>query len=203
MNTRGRGRNGRRGRGPSKALAAVERDRRARKGHTNVLRGDPPPFTLRPWYPMVVGTVIASAGVETFYTPLDIVNLLSEQFGLGNQSKAIANIRLQRVDVWATATATTADRPSVSLDVSSLVPSTGDPTTGAAPVFYSILKKTQDQGTLSESATVSYTWPDWMSELPLSSNTAFTAVGIAGNTANINVRFHLLWTLTDIAAPQP
>jgi hypothetical protein len=35
----------------------------------------------------------------------------------------------------------------------------------------------------------------------LSSNAVFTLVGVAGNLANTLVRFHLLWSLTDVAAP--
>jgi hypothetical protein len=146
--------------------------------------------------------VIATAGVETFYTPSDIVNRLVEQLGLLSQNKPVINIKVSRVDAYTTPTGSSTDRPAISMDVSSVTPSIGDPATpGSAEVFYGIMKRLADQGNLSDAAKVSYTWPRHMADQPLSSNAVFTLVGVAGNLANTLVRFHLLWSLTDVAAP--
>jgi hypothetical protein len=161
----------------------------------------PTEITKRPWYPLVVSTVIASAATETFYSPADIINILSSQLGLSSQTKTVVNIKLHRVDVWGMATGASTDRPAVSLDVSSLIPGVGDPVGSTSEIFYGIIKKLTDQGNLSESAKVSYSWPAHMADVPLNSNVVFTTVAASGNVANIAVRFHLLWSTSDIAAP--
>jgi hypothetical protein len=204
---RGRGRRGNQTRNPvpepgAQALRAVRELKRSLHGHKNELRGmAPSEVTKRPWYPLVVNTVIASAAVETFYSPADIVNILSAQLGLSSQTKTVVNVKIQRVDVWAMATGASSDRPAVSLDVSSLVPGIGDPVGSTSEIFYGIIKKLSDEGNLSESAKVSYTWPAHMADVPLNSNVVFTVVATSGNVPNVQVRFHLLWSTTDIAAP--
>jgi hypothetical protein len=151
---------------------------------------------------LVVDNVIASAGVETFYSPSDICNRVIEQLGLITQNKPIMNIKVSRVDVYCMPTGSSTDRPAVSMDVSSTLASIGDPATpGTAEVYYGILKKLADQGNLSDAAKVSYNWPRHMADQPLSSQAMFSLVGVAGNLANTLVRFHLQWSLTDIAAP--
>jgi hypothetical protein len=89
------------------------------------------------------------------------------------------------------------------MDVSSVTPSIGDPTTpGNAEIFYGIMKKLSDQGNLSDAAKVSYTWPRAMADIPLSSQSVFSLVSVAGNQANTCIRLHMLWSATDIATPQ-
>lgn len=203
---RGQGRRGAR-RNPGanaggQALRAVRELKRSLHGHKNELRHvAPPQITKRPWYPLVVNTVIASTGVETFYSPLDIVNILSDQLGLSAQTKTVVNIKLHRVDVYGMATASSTDRPAVALDVSSLIPGVGDPVGSTSEIFYGVIKKLTDLGNLSESAKVSYTWPAHMADIPLNSNVNFTCVAASGNVANVTVRFHLLWSTSDTAAP--
>lgn len=172
-------------------------------GHANRLSHPAPPqITKRPWYPLTVDMIIASAGVETFYSPSDITNRLVEQLGLTSQNKPVINIKVQRVDAYCMPTGASTDRPALSMDVSSVTPGMGDPATpGVAEVFYGVLKKLSDQGNLSDAAKVSYTWPRHMADLPLSSNAVFSLVAVAGNLANTTVRFHLLWSTTDVAAP--
>jgi hypothetical protein len=151
----------------------------------------------------VVDFVIPTAAAETFYSPSDITNRLIDQLGLITQNKPVMNVKVQRVDAYCMPTGASTDRPSISMDVSSVTPGIGDPTTpGNAEVFYGILKKLADQGNLSDAAKVSYTWPRHMADLPLSSQAVFQLVGVAGNLANTTVRFHLLWSTTDIGAPQ-
>jgi hypothetical protein len=173
-------------------------------GHENRLRHlAPPQVTKRPWYPLIVDFVKPESGVEVFFTPSEVVNILTSQLGLPSQASSIINIKVHRVDVYCMATGGSTDRPACSLDVSSVTPSLGDPVTpGSAEVFYSIMKKLTDQGNLSDCAKCSYTWPTHMADHPLSSQTVFTLVGSSGNQPNTLTRFHLLWSATDIATPQ-
>jgi hypothetical protein len=184
-------------------MRAVRELKRSLHGHKNELRTvAPTEVTKRPWYPLVVNGVIAGAGLETFYTPADIVNILSNQLGLSAQTKTVVNVKIQRVDVWGMATAASSDRPAVSLDVSSLIPGIGDPvSTSVSEVFYGIMKRMSDQGNLSESAKLSYTWPAHMADIPFNSNVIFNVVAASGNVENITVRFHVLWSTSDIASP--
>jgi hypothetical protein len=177
--------------------------KRQMHGHKNDLRHmAPPQVTRRPWYPLIVDYVKPEAGIEVFFTPSEIINILANQLGLPGQASSIINIKLQRVDVYAMSTATSTDRPAVQMDVSAVTPSIGDPATpGNAEVFYSVIKKLADQGNLSESAKVSYTWPSHMADQPLSSQSVFTVVQSSGNVTNTLTRFHLLWSSSDIATP--
>jgi hypothetical protein len=173
-------------------------------GHENKLRhAAPPPVTLRPYYPLVVNCVIPTAATDTYYAPTDVINALVTQLGLSAQTKTIINIKVSRVDVYGMATASSPDRPAVSLDCSSLVASMGDPSTpGPAEVWYGVIKKLSDQGNLSQAAVVSYSWPLHMADLPLNHNSVFTIASASGNVANTLVRFHVLWTSADVVAPQ-
>lgn len=190
-------------RGKPSAQTQINMLKRSLHGHSNRLANPAPPqVTARPWFPLVVDMVIASAGVETFYSPSDIINRLVEQLGLNAQNKPVINIKVQRVDAYCIPTGSSTDRPAISMDCSSVTPSLGDPSTpGSAEVFYGIMKRLADLGNLSDAAKVSYTWPRHMGDQPLSSNAVFTLVGVAGNLANTTVRFHLLWSTTDVAAP--
>jgi hypothetical protein len=152
---------------------------------------------------LVLDLIIAQPAVETFWTPSDMINALTTQLGLPSQASSIINIKVQRVDAYTMSTGASTDRPAISMDVSSVTPSIGDPTTpGNAEVFYGIMKKLSDQGNLSDAAKVSYTWPTAMADVPLSSQSVFALASVAGNQPNTAVRFHLLWSTTDIATPQ-
>jgi hypothetical protein len=177
--------------------------KRQMHGHKNNLRhAAPPQITQRPWYPLIVDFVKVEAGVEVLFTPSDIINSLASQLGLPSQASSIINIKLHRVDLYAMAVAASTDRPAVSMDVSAVTPSIGDPVTpGSAEVFYSIIKKLSDQGNLSEAAKCSYTWPSHMADQPLSSQSVFTVVASSANVPNALTRFHVLWSSTDIASP--
>jgi hypothetical protein len=150
-----------------------------------------------------VDFVKPESGVEVFFTPSEICNILVNQLGLPSQASSTVNIKLHSVQVWSMATASTSDRPSAELDVASVIPTLSDPTdpTTTTAVFYSIIKKLVDQGNLSDAAKVSYTWPKHMQDTPLSSQAVFTVCRSAGNTANVLTRFHLLWNSADIVAP--
>jgi len=177
--------------------------KRSLQGHANRLNHvAPPPITRRPFYPLVVNAVIASAGTEVLYTPGDIVDILISQLGLATQTKSSIVIKIQRVDAYCMPTGASTDRPAISMDCSSVTPALGDPQSpGAAEVFYGLLKRLQDQGNLSEAAKVSYTWPRHMADQPLSTQANFQLVTVAGNLANTCVRFHVLWSSNDVAAP--
>lgn len=197
---RGRGRARQQGVSAKQQIAMLKR---TMHGHQNrINHAAPPQVTKRPWYPLVVDYVKPEAGIEVFFTPSEIINILVNQLGFPSQASSIVNIKLIRVDCYSMAVASSTDRPAVQLDVSSVTPSLGDPATpGSAEVFYSIIKKLADQGNLSEAAKCSYTWPSHMSDQPLSAQSVFTVVTSSGNEPNTLTRFHLLWSSTDIATP--
>lgn len=198
-----RGRRGRNGAAVAQVARSVEQLKRSMHGHKNNIRHmAPPQVTKRPWYNLVVDYVKPEAGVEVFFTPSELCNILANQLGLPSQASSVLNIKVHRVDVYSMPTGASTDRPAVTVDVSSVTPSMGDPATpGSAEVFYGIMKKLTDQGNLSEAAKVSYTWPAHMSDIPLSSQSVFTLVASSGNMANTLTRFHLLWSTTDTATP--
>jgi hypothetical protein len=150
----------------------------------------------------VVDYTKPEAGVEVFFTPSELCNILVNQLGLPSQASSVINIKVQRVDCYTTPTGGATDRPFCSIDVSSVLPSIGDPASpGNAEVFYGIMKKIADQGNLSDCAKVSYTWPAHMADIPLSSQAVFSLVASVGNQPNTLTRFHLLWSSSDIATP--
>jgi len=184
---------------------AINQLKRQLHGHPNRLAHvAPPSVTLRPYYPLVLDVVQASAATEVYHTPTSLIQRLVTQLGLAEQDKASINIKIHRVDAYVMATGVSTDRPAVNMNCSSLVPTVGDPpqtTPTVNEVFYGVIKRLSDQGNVGESAKVSYTWPLHMADLPLNENATFTVAGIAGNLANTAVRFHLLWSTTDVAAP--
>jgi hypothetical protein len=184
------------------AKQQIQTLKRSLHGHANKLSHmAPPQVTKRPWYPLVIDIVIPTAGNEVFYSPSDLINSLTTQLGLPSQASSILNMKVSRIDAYSIGTGASTDRPAISMDVSSVTPSIGDPTTpGNAEVFYSIIKKLTDQGNLSESAKVSYSYPRHMSDQPLSSQSGFSIFSVAGNQANTAVRVHCHWASTDTAA---
>jgi len=150
----------------------------------------------------VLDKVISGAATETFYRPKDLCQAVANQLGFGAQAIPLLNVKLSRVDVYCMPTGSSTDRPAVSLICSSLVPSVGDPATpGNAEVFYGNLKKLSDQGNLSEAAKVSYTWPLHMADIPLNHGVEFNVAAASGNLVNTSVRFHVLWSTSDVATP--
>jgi hypothetical protein len=145
--------------------------------------------------------VIAGASVETFYQPSDIAGAIINQLGLPAATIGLINFKVQRVDVYSSATASSADRPACGLQVSSTIPSVSDSTAGTTEVFYGIIKRLQDLGNLSDSAKVGYVWPVHMADMPLSGSQSFCLFAASGNTANTTVRVHLQWSTNADASP--
>jgi hypothetical protein len=140
--------------------------------------------------------------VEYGFSPEDICTYLVNQLGLSTQTLSRLNIRLKRVDLFCAPAGGATDRPSVSLVVSSTMPSIGDPATpGNAEVWYSVLKTIQDNGNLSEVAKASFTWPGAMADLPLSAQSKFTVVSAVANLPFASIRFHVDWNTTDVSPP--
>jgi hypothetical protein len=187
----------------STAKQQINALKRSLHGHRNEIRHvSPPQVTRRPWYPLVLDYVKPEPGIEVFFTPSEICNILANQLGLPSQASSVLNVKVSRVDVYSMAVGGSTDRPAVSLDVSSVTPSIGDPATpGSAEIFYGIIKKLADQGNLSDAAKCSYTWPAHMADIPLSSQSVFTLVQSSGNMPNTLTRFHLLWSTSDTATP--
>lgn len=93
-------------------------------------------------------------------------------------------------------------RPAVNADFSSLIPQCGDPTTpGVAIVAYPLIKRLEDLGGVSSAARVSYTWPKSMSDVPLNKNADFVIAEVASNMTEIDVRWHVQWSTSDVATP--
>jgi hypothetical protein len=148
--------------------------------------------------------VIPAANTDTYFTPNNLITALVNQLGLSAQDKTLITVKVNRVDAFTMATGGSTDRPAVSMDVSSVTPSIGDPQTpGNARVYYGLLKKLTDQGNLSDAAKVSYTWPRNMADIPLASDAEFSLISVAGNQPNTSLRVHILWTSAALANPVP
>jgi len=196
MTGRGR-RNSARGRAPQATKAQLMNLKRSLHGHKNEIRHiAPPQVTRRPWYPLVLDFVQPAAGVATTLTPSDLCDLVISQLGLVSAAEAAINIKVHRFDAYAVATASSTDRPAISLDVSSVIP--GIASSSGTP-YYGVLKKLSDVGNLSESAKASYTMPAHMADIPLNSALSFPLANFAGNTANTTIRIHVLWSSTNLA----
>eukprot|EP01084_Bolivina_argentea_P056818 103923_1 len=162
----------------------------------------PPPVVKRPYYNLTLNLVIPTAATETFYRPSDIGGAIVGQFGLAAADIGLINFKVHQVDVYTSATASSTDRPAVSLQVSSTIPSISDAASGGTPdVFYSIIKRLQDVGNLSESARVGFHWPMQMADMPLSASQSFCLFAASGNCANTTVRVHLKWSFNSDSAP--
>jgi len=131
-----------------------------------------------------------------------VVKALAAQLGLAANTNTILNVKVQRCDVWAVSKANSSVRPSVNCDFSSLVPIVGDPVTpGNAIVVYPLLKRLQDLGGVTSAARVSYSWPKHMADIPLNQNADFVVIEVSSNMTEIDIRWHLQWSTTDIATP--
>lgn len=199
-----RGRGGRRGRrGAAQQLASYKREAH---GHTNRLRNlGPPSINLRPFNTMCVHLPIntsGSPGSQVDITVVDITKRILNQLGLVTQDAAILVFKIQRMDVYCVAapdTTTFPDRPSVNALCSSLVPQLANNVTGVNPVHYPIIKQLSDQGTITESARVSYSWPLSMRDTPLSNLSNFVVTVLSGNQKFIDVFYHVQWSTTDVS----
>ena len=172
------------------------------RGHEVKLRGlAPPNYSLRPWNTLTVNHVIATAGEEQFFTNQDICNFIVSQLGLNAGDAETIVYKLRSIDAWATPTATSTDRPAISMDVSSAVGQIEDTSTAPIAIAYPIICTLRDTGSLSEAAKVGYKYGLVESDIVQSQLAKHTVVGIAGNTANVNVRFHLLWNTAGESVP--
>lgn len=161
----------------------------------------PPPIVKRPFNNLVLNLVIPTAGTETFYTPAAIGAGIIGQLGLAAADIGNINFKISEVHVYTMATASDSDRPAVSLNASSTIPSISDSSSGGTDVFYSIIKRLQDVGNLSEAARVGFHWPSHMADMPLSASQSFCVFAAAGNCANTTVRIHLRYSHNSDSAP--
>jgi len=187
----------------STTRAQVNRLKSELHGHSNRLRHlAPPGFSRRPFNNLVVSHVIGSPGIEEFFNAGDVITFLKNQLGLQDQTKSLIVIKLHRIDYYAVPVGTSTDRPSVSMSVSSLIPTVGDPATPQnAIVSYGNLFDKQDLGSLQDCAKLSYTFPKAMSDIPLSQQASFNFLSCAANVPNSEIRFHLQWSTIAEATP--
>ena len=172
-------------------------------GHANELRHSAPPdFSKRPFNNLIVGHVISEAGAEQFIGTADIVGFIQDQLGLQTQTKTQIVFKLQRIDYYAVPIGSSGDRPSVDMEVSSLIPTVGDPATpGNAVVSYGNLFSKLDIGSLQDCAKLSYTFPKAMADIPLGQTADFNLLTCASNVPNSDLRFHLQWSTIAEATP--
>ncbi len=172
-------------------------------GHANQLQHSAPPgYTRRPFNTLTVAHVVPDAGAEVFVGPVDIINYIKNQLGLSDQTKANIVFKLQRIDYFGTPVGSSTDRPSVTMNVSSLVPVVGDPATpGNAVVSYGILYTAIDQGSLQDCAKLSYTFPRSMGDMVMGNTADFNFLSVSSNVPNSELRFHVAWSTAGEAAP--
>eukprot|EP00088_Acartia_fossae_P050575 TRINITY_DN56684_c0_g1_i1.p1 TRINITY_DN56684_c0_g1~~TRINITY_DN56684_c0_g1_i1.p1 ORF type:complete len:204 (-),score=3.14 TRINITY_DN56684_c0_g1_i1:215-826(-) len=200
------GRNNRR-RGGANAAVQLERFKREVHGHKNRLRRlAPPMINHRPFNTLCVHfPMVASAVGQDFQVDVDVLTKrLLNQLGLATQDASVVVFKLQRLDAYATAMPdeTYNDRPSINVEISSLIPAVGDPTTpGNAIVHYPVLKRLADQGNVSDSAKISYTWPIHMRDTPITNQSNFTIVQIGINVKTADAYFHVHWSTLDVNTP--
>lgn len=178
-------------------------------GHANKLRFlAPPGFSRRPFNTLTVSHVAPDAATEYLYGPRDVITYLVNQLGLDAQTKTKIVIKVRRVDAYAVPAGPASDRPSITMNVSSLTPTVSDPATpGVAEVGYGNLYNKTDLGNLSECAKLSYSFPRQMSDIPLGYTADFNFVAASANTPFSEMRFHVEWstigesTPTDLTLP--
>lgn len=191
-------------------------------GHQNRLRHlVPPPVNRRPYNTLTLDHVYdnkpesgTGERLIELYGPPDIWRYWVNQMGLKEifdelpaaqqiELQSRFNFRLKRIDAFLMTTGAATDRPSLFLDVASLVPSVSDQANPSTPrgVSYGLLKRIEDSGNLSECAKCSYTFPLHMADLPLNPIADFNFAAVSGNVDNITMRFHIEWSLSDSSTP--
>lgn len=196
-NTRGRGRNRAR-----ETRSIVNQLKSSLHGHDNKLRfTNPPCYSKRPFNTLTVSHVLPDAGTEYNIGTADVVNYIKNQLGLAEQTKSLIVFKLRRIDLFGVPTGGD-QRPAINMDVSSLVPTVGDPATpGNAQVAYGNLFRKQDIGNLSDCAKLSYTFPMHMSDIPMSGVIPINILSASSNVAFAELRFHLSWSTIDVQVP--
>lgn len=196
----------RRGNGSALAVAALNRYKREQHGHVNNLRAlDPSMTNKRPFNTLKVHIYKESDESSSSFTitVADVVKAMLTQLGMAVQTGSLAVVKLQRMDVFAADSTSGSGqyiRPTVSVQLSSIVPQLGDPATaGNAIVHYPVLKDMSDVGSRSKPARVSYTYPLSMRDTPLNMNSNFTLGSVFSNTRDVDVFVHVQWSTTDVA----
>lgn len=189
------------------AMTALNRYKREQHGHANELRApDPSKVNRRPFNTIKLHFVKETdqVGIAFAITVQDVVKVLLNQLGMATQTGSLVTVKIQRIDAFATSAAGDTLRPSITMQLSSLVPQLYDPATaGNAVVHYPIIKDLTDTGSVSHPARVSYTYPLSQRDMPLTQNSDFTVGTFSANTRDSDVFFHVQWSTTDVAAPVP
>jgi len=173
-------------------------------GSKRTLAGPAPrDFRPRPFWPLTVNLTIPNASEETYFTNQDVIAAIITQLGLNAGDKDVIVFKIQSVEAWAVPDASSADRPAVAMEVSSLVPQVEDTTVAPVGIVYPILMNLKDIGNLSEAAKVGYNWPASQALMPLANQANHTIVAIAGNVENTTVRMHVKFGFGGESVPPP
>lgn len=188
-------------------------------GHQNRLRHVvPPPVNRRPYNTITIDHVYGNPEPRQIqqFTPRDIYNYFIAQQGLAftfakldeadqDELASRFNFRLRRIDAYVMPTGGDVQRPSVFLDVASLIPQVSDEVSPTAPraVAYPLLKRIEDVGNLSNCAKVSYTYPLHMADTILNPIANFNFAAVSANVANVSMRFYIDWSFGDTSTPLP
>lgn len=164
-------------------------------GHeVHIARPEPSPITQQPWYPLVIQDDLTVSSNFASYDTAAIVGLIQTQLGLPAQAQTRLNFQIRQVEMWAIAGTGDTAAPRAELNINSLQPVVGNPTTpGNAEVTYPRLKQLTDLGNLSKAAVVSYKWPVAESHKALSNGALFNVCSYKTTVPYSFLRFHVLW----------
>lgn len=204
MNARRNGRGRARG-----AYARVHREvtqlRREINGHRTGRHAiNPPPVTLRPFYPLRISLDLPEAGVDYAFSLVEIRNRVADQLGLVAQDRDKITVKLQSVHGWAYMYGATTDRVAILGEVSALIPNISDSVNQATEnpsISYPVIYKFQDFGTLNRPAHFGYCWPAVMADTPINALSNFTVISVSANSNNATMHINLLWSTAELAAP--
>lgn len=167
-------------------------------------RYDPPQVSLTPFYHKVLSFEDPfQSGVAYFLTPANVRARLAAEFGIPANSLPRLIFKCKSIFIWSVADATSAS-VSVSLDVSSLVPTVSDDASPTAPrsVFYGIAARLVDTGTLNRPAAVGYHWSQFNRSQLISADQTFSLCEYsAGGNGYLRIQLHIDFSFTGTAPP--
>lgn len=153
----------------------------------------PPPFHQAPWNGLVVAIIAATPAQTPYqleYTATNIWAQAQLQLGL-NVTTLLAELRFQRVEVWATSNSELCAIALTPLDV------TGDSTTNTRS-----FARLEDHCGKNQWARCGFQWPRSIQNTVVESASTAPVVQVRTNTSmNAYLRVHILWRGTNNSVP--